>query len=177
LQMRTAAAGKIDVDVRIDGIAAGITAQTETVCKLAGDVHASEPDGDPWQAREELWSGESSTICKLSMLPAQLSSTAGFVRAELNQNADWALLMHSTGLGWLRIDAADCALMADFISSLRASLAAASGTVVLLKGSAVLRQKIDVWGTAGEAVPLMKKIKEQFDPRGILNRGRFVGGI
>ena len=38
LQMRTGAAGDVEVDVRIDGIAAGIAAQTETVCKLAGNV-------------------------------------------------------------------------------------------------------------------------------------------
>ncbi len=111
LQMRTASDGKIEVDVRIDGIAAGVAAQTETVCKLAGEVKSAEPGGDPWQAREELWnsSGASAAICKLSMLPAQLSSTAEFVREGLSQNADWSLLMHSTGLAWLRIDATDCA--------------------------------------------------------------------
>jgi glycolate oxidase FAD binding subunit len=99
LQMRTGAAGKIEVDVRIDGIAAGIAAQTETVCKLADKQNPSEASGDPWQAREELWSGgTSATICKLSMLPGQLSSTAEFVREALSQNADWTLLMHSTGL-------------------------------------------------------------------------------
>jgi glycolate oxidase FAD binding subunit len=177
LQMRTAADGNVAVDVRLDGIAAGVAAQTETVCKLAGVVCPSEPDGDPWQTREELWRVASSAICKLSMLPAQLSSTAEFVRKALARNADWALLMHSTGLAWLRIDASDFAQIASFISSLRAFLAPAGGTAVLLKGSAGLRQKIDIWGATGNTLPLMKRIKEQFDPRGILNRGRFVGGI
>ena len=179
LQMRTASDGKIEVDVRIDGIAAGVAAQTETVCKLAGEVKSAEPGGDPWRAREELWnsSGASTAICKLSMLPSQLSSTAEFVREGLSQNADWSLLMHSTGLAWLRIDATDCAQLADFISSLRIFLAPAGGTAVVLQGPAALRQKMDVWGATGNALPLMKRIKEQFDPRGILNRGRFVGGI
>ena len=91
LQMRTASDGKIEVDVRIDGIAAGIAAQTETVCKLAGEAKSAEFGGDPWQAREELWNaGASSAICKLSMLPSQLSSTAEFVREGLSQNADWS---------------------------------------------------------------------------------------
>jgi len=179
LQIRTASDGKIEVDVRIDGIAAGVAAQTETVCKLAGEANPAEPSGDPWRAREELWNSSraSAAICKLSMLPSQLSSTAEFVREGLSQNADWSLLMHSTGLAWLRIDATDSAQFADFISSLRVFLAPASGTAVVLQGPAALRQKIDVWGAAGNALPLMKRIKEQFDPRGILNRGRFVGGI
>jgi glycolate oxidase FAD binding subunit len=179
LQMRTASDGKIEVDVRIDGIAAGVAAQTKTVCELAGEVNPAELGGDPWQARQELWvsSGASTAICKLSMLPSQLSTTAEFVREGLSQNAEWSLLMHSTGLAWLRIDATDCAQLADFISSLRFFLAPAGGTAVVLQGSAALRQKLDVWGATGSALPLMKRIKEQFDPRGILNRGRFVGGI
>jgi glycolate oxidase FAD binding subunit len=176
LQMRTGADGKIEVDVRIDGIAAGIAAQTETVYKLAGKVHPSPPDGDPWLAREELWNGEA-IICKLSMLPTQLSSTAEFVREALSDNADWTLLMHSTGLAWLRVDAADCAPIVDFISDVRDFLATTGGTAVVLKGPLALRQQVDVWGTAGTALPLMKRIKEQFDPHGILNRGRFLGGI
>jgi FAD/FMN-containing dehydrogenase len=48
---------------------------------------------------------------------------------------------------------------------------------VLLKGTPTLRQKVDVWGSVGTSLPLMKRIKEQFDPCGILNCGRFVGGI
>jgi glycolate oxidase FAD binding subunit len=178
LQMRTGAAGNIAVDVRIDGIAAGIAAQTETVCKLAGKVNPANPLGDPWRAREELWnSGASASICKLSMLPTRLSSTAEFVRESLSDNADWTLLMHSTGLAWLQVDAADCAQIADFISSARDFLAPTGGTAVLLKATPALREKVDVWGATGNALPLMKRIKEQFDPRGILNRGRFVGCI
>lgn len=183
MQMRTGATGNIAVDVRIDGIAAGVAAQTETVCKLAREGEPcerkpSELNFDPWQAREQLWnSSASATICKLSMLPAQLSSAAEFVREALSENADWTLLMHSTGLAWLQADATECAQIADFISSIRAFLASTGGTAVVLKAPPLVRQKVDLWGSAGTALPLMKRIKEQFDPRGILNRGRFVGGI
>jgi glycolate oxidase FAD binding subunit len=112
------------------------------------------------------------------MLPAQLSSTAEFIREALSENADWNMLMHSTGLAWLALDATDCTQIAEFVSSIRAFLSPTGGTAVLLKASAELRQKVDVWGvSAGAALPLMKKIKQQFDPHGILNRGRFVGGI
>jgi glycolate oxidase FAD binding subunit len=178
LQMRTDATGKIEVDVRIDGIAAGVAAQSATVCKLAGEVNPSDFHGDPWQMREELWNGgASTTICKLSMLPSQLSSTAEFVREALSDNAEWSLLMYSTGLAWLRVDATDSRQVIDFIASVRAFLAPTGGTAVLLKMASALRPQVDVWGASGTALPLMKKIKEQFDPRGVLNRGRFVGGI
>ncbi|MGC2210788.1 MAG: FAD-binding oxidoreductase, partial [Candidatus Korobacteraceae bacterium] len=179
LQMRTGADGTAVVDIRIDGIAAGISAQTDAVSKLAGSVNPSAPDGDPWQAREQLCSAASPLACivKLSMLPAQLSSTAAFVRQALDQTASWTLLLNSTGLAWLRVDTADSAPMADFLASLRAFLAPTGGTAVLLHASPALRQKVDVWGDIGNALPLMRRLKEQFDPQAILNRGRFVGGI
>ena len=90
--------------------------------------------------------------------------------------------MHSTGLGWLRLDhnendSTECARIAEFICVFRALLAPTRGSAVLLKAPGDLRQKIDVWGEAGSALPLMMRIKQQFDPRGILSRGRFVGGI
>jgi glycolate oxidase FAD binding subunit len=111
------------------------------------------------------------------MLPAQLSSTAEFIREALSDNADWTLVMYSTGLAWLQLDATDCAEIAAFVSSIRTFLAPTGGTAVVLKAPSMLRQKVDLWGSAGSALPLMKRVKEQFDPRVILNRGRFVGGI
>jgi len=36
---------------------------------------------------------------------------------------------------------------------------------------------IDAWGNSGDAFPLMLSVKRQFDPRGALNPGRFIGGI
>ncbi len=178
LQMRTGANGNVAVDVRLDGIAAGVAAQAETVCKLAGSVNPSDAGVDVWKAREQLWkSGASASICKLSMLPAQLSTTAEFIREALSDNADWTLLMYSTGLAWLQLDATDCAQIAAFVSSIRTFLAPTGGTAVVLKAPSMLRQKVDLWGSAGSALPLMKRVKQQFDPRAILNRGRFVGGI
>ncbi|MCH9036742.1 MAG: FAD-binding oxidoreductase, partial [Chloroflexi bacterium] len=40
-----------------------------------------------------------------------------------------------------------------------------------------LKSEIDVWGGSGPQALLMRRIKEQFDPRGTLNPGRFVDGI
>jgi glycolate oxidase FAD binding subunit len=99
------------------------------------------------------------------------------VREALSTNAEWTLVMQSTGLAWLRTDAADGGQIADFISALRSFLAPTGGTAVLLKATEALREKVEPWGDAGSALPLMQKIKLQFDPRGILNCGRFVGGI
>jgi glycolate oxidase FAD binding subunit len=36
---------------------------------------------------------------------------------------------------------------------------------------------LDAWGSAGDALALMRAVKQQFDPKSTLNPGRFVGGI
>ena len=36
---------------------------------------------------------------------------------------------------------------------------------------------LDVWGSTGTALATMRLLKDEFDARGVLNPGRFVGGI
>ncbi|MGC8604395.1 MAG: FAD-linked oxidase C-terminal domain-containing protein [Desulfomonilaceae bacterium] len=42
---------------------------------------------------------------------------------------------------------------------------------------ATSKQKLDLWGKPRGDFVLMKKIKDAVDPLGILNPGRFLGGI
>ena len=52
-----------------------------------------------------------------------------------------------------------------------------NGHCVIEVCPAQLKERIDVWGLEGPEVFLMKRIKEQFDPNGTLNPGRFVKGV
>lgn len=51
------------------------------------------------------------------------------------------------------------------------------GHAMILAGPTNLKKGIDVWGPAPPTLSLMREIKHQFDPEGLLNPGRFVGGI
>ena len=63
------------------------------------------------------------------------------------------------------------------IEDQRKRLEARGGSLAVLRCPIEMKSKMDVWGSAGDALPLMKSIKGQFDPTGVLNPGRFVGGI
>ena len=39
------------------------------------------------------------------------------------------------------------------------------------------KERFSVWGSLGDNLDIMRKIKQQFDPNNIFNPGRFVGGI
>ncbi|HZC19570.1 MAG TPA: FAD-linked oxidase C-terminal domain-containing protein, partial [Rubrobacteraceae bacterium] len=51
------------------------------------------------------------------------------------------------------------------------------GSVVVRKAPLSTKNRLEVWGTAGDYLGLMRRVKDKFDPRGNLNPGRFVGGI
>jgi len=51
------------------------------------------------------------------------------------------------------------------------------GHAIVLSAPTNLKRGIDVWGPAPPTLSLMREIKRQFDPEGLLNQGRFVGGI
>jgi glycolate oxidase FAD binding subunit len=63
------------------------------------------------------------------------------------------------------------------VQQLRAYCQQHQGFLTLLEAPPTLKQKLDPWGYTGNALEFMRKIKEQFDPKNLLNPGRFVGGI
>jgi glycolate oxidase FAD binding subunit len=63
------------------------------------------------------------------------------------------------------------------VAELRRECAAVGGHLVVEKAPAEIKHRLDVWGYEAPALALMRRIKSQFDPKGVLNPGRFVGGI
>jgi glycolate oxidase FAD binding subunit len=51
------------------------------------------------------------------------------------------------------------------------------GHAVIAAAPAELKDGVDVWGPAPPGFALMRDIKRRFDPQGMLNPGRFVGGL
>ncbi|WP_283134787.1 FAD-binding oxidoreductase [Rhizohabitans arisaemae] len=84
------------------------------------------------------------------------------------------------GFGLLHVgvseDPADAPDTAAFIMRIRGNLAALGGVVIVRRAAGAVRDRVDVWGPGG-AVRLMRRVKERFDPQGLLSPGRLVGGV
>ena len=64
-----------------------------------------------------------------------------------------------------------------FLRDLRSRWKGQPVYTTLFKADAALKQDRDVWGPTTQPLPLMRRIKDRFDPRRTLNPGRFWGGI
>ena len=143
-----------NVDILLEGTLDGIAAQ-EAAIKAFGVVREGSPE--VWKAREELFGN--GLVVKFTTLPARLSAAAA---------AFSHFVIQGTGIGYAQIRL----VHEGEIEGLRAKLERDGGSLMILGIS-----KLDAWGSPGDALPLMRAVKEQFDPKGTLNPGRFVGGI
>src|SRR5882757_297386 len=95
-------------DILFEGTEAGLAAQETQLRKLSALASISAAPASTWTAREELWAfsdSASTTIAKISILPANLARTMELVKRTANENQlRWKALMYATGLGWLRLE-------------------------------------------------------------------------
>ena len=179
LQAHFAHDAQPSVDLRFEGTTEGIEAQSATAGKLAAPVSGSDSAAEVWNARQELCASPQAgtALAKFSVLPSRIAAACEAVRRAAEKGGmQWKLVVQGTGLGWLRLDAPRPeGLHAAFVE-LRNEFERDTGSLFVAHRPAGMA-RLDAWGSPGDAFPVMLRIKQQFDPRGTLNPGRFVGGI
>ena len=68
-------------------------------------------------------------------------------------------------------------VLAKGLEDLRRESEAAEGSLTLHAAPSALKRHLDAWGKPGGAFTVMRRLKTEFDPRGLCNPGRFLGGI
>ncbi len=166
-------------DILFEGTEAGIAAQETQLRNLAAPGSVSQASASTWRAREKLWAFSDpagTAIAKISILPASMASTMELVaRAASAHQLRRRAVVYATGIGWLRLEGKPGALQ-EALQVLRDELQGQDGSLVVLHRPDKM-PAFDAWGSAGDALPLMKAVKQQLDPKNTLNPGRFVGGI
>ena len=107
--------------------------------------------------------GAPEAVVRVSALPVRLG--------EVLRAGSLVVARAGLGLAWVHVPADP-----DAIAELRARLAPAP--CVVLDAPEELRAAVDPWGVAdGPELTLMRRVKERFDPAGVCNPHRYVGGI
>lgn len=97
----------------------------------------------------------------------------------LGTEVRWSLTGHATvGVLTAIVPGARPEHVVALVARLRESIARDGGYVVVRRGPREVRSALDPWGPIDpSAFELMRRIKTEFDPTGVLNPGRFVGGL
>jgi glycolate oxidase FAD binding subunit len=105
-------------------------------------------------------------------LPAAVKKIEGWKTADF----DFAVIADAlSGCVWIAAAAEDGP--AEQFARMGALAREHGGHAIMLAAPPEVKKNLDVWGAPPPGFPLMREIKRQFDPHGLLNPGRFVGGI
>jgi glycolate oxidase FAD binding subunit len=140
----------------------------------------TDPGPAVWDARQELYSAaedktSNSALAKISVLPTQIAEAYAALVTIAANRVHFQAVVEATGIGFVYFEATP-AEIASVLQSLRAKLEAMGGSLMIAHRPSAM-PALDAWGNPGDALPLMRAVKKQFDPKNTLNPGRFVGGI
>jgi glycolate oxidase FAD binding subunit len=118
---------------------------------------------------------------KAITLPDQVANTVQFIHLFAEDCGINALVHGGTGTGItlavLNAEPDRWTEMKKFVGVVRRRIEEQPGYLVIQHAPDFFRAEVPVWGREPNGLFLMRKIKQQLDPEGLFNPGRFTGGI
>ena len=130
-----------------------------------------------------LDSSPAATIVRMSVLPARIADALTFAQNAAEANSlRWAAL--ARGLGIIYFALLPTGLNDQGRQRIQNATKSIHDACAKLGGQSTIpwcptpwKTSLKVWGPENPSFPQMRKIKNVFDPRGVLSPGRFVGGL
>ena len=173
--------GGLPVAVSVGSVEAAVRAEMaeiDVLARGAGATGATEIE-DFWSAygAMTLAAGRALTLHVVSV-PSRLVATVRAVEKALGPEP--AALAGCAALGTLDVmlPAPPTPEATRIVDRMRQGVAALGGHVIVRRAPVDVRRAIDPWGPVDPSVmTLMKGLRDEFDPRRVLNPGRFVGRL
>lgn len=183
LQVMTARGGYAAA-IRLAGVPSSVDAQATMLEQLAAgqgltvDVLDERATAEVWTAHETIYDHPDAMIARWSVLPTSLATALETMSAIGSRlQLDVHLVVQGTGTGLVRFHGANEQALLAAIGATRARLTEHGGYLVVQHCAPSLKERLDVWGSPGDTLSLMQRVKTHFDPQGTLNPGRYVGRI
>jgi glycolate oxidase FAD binding subunit len=160
------------------------------LARLLGPLGLGETTVLDGAAREDAWRALAglgrpghdrvAAVMKWAALPTQLAELMAAGAAAAQRNGLVGALTAHAGVGIVTAVLAGGTSPNAVVATLtewRALAHEVGGHATVEWAPLAVKERVAVWDAAGPTLRLMKGIKERLDPHGILNPGRFVGGI
>ena len=166
--------------VLIEGIPSGVEAQAETashILKAFGEVREVE-EGETVSSAPP-GAGDDGVALKISAPPAELAGVLDSTLGACSRSGVTPRITGHAGTGvtYVGLSGGDEDARAAVVEELREIWQRRGGSLVVRDASPAFKGRVEAWGSVGSCLEVTRRVKEKFDPRGILNPGRFVGGI
>jgi glycolate oxidase FAD binding subunit len=164
----------IELSLLFEGLPKSVENRCERASSLLGGSARFAPDPPPWWAAlpGPTTIKATTTISGVAEALRTVGRAAGA--------ADLAPAVRSSpGLGIVYAglqDSSEPEQVEIFVRCMREHFVTVGGSVVVLRTSTPIKGVVDVWGPVRPA-GLMRRVKANFDPDGVLAPGRFVSGI
>jgi glycolate oxidase FAD binding subunit len=166
-----------------EGIEPAVEAQSSAATELLrshGEANVlGKDDGEEfWEsfARRPWATGD--VALKIAAPPSELTAVLdSVIGATERAGVEVRLAGHAgTGVTFAGLSGEEDGLV-EAVEEVREIRVRRGGSVVVQEAPLAIKERLDVWGTAGDYLGLTRRVKEKFDPGYVMNPGRFLGGI
>jgi len=142
---------------------------------LAAEVLEEDQHQRVWDAVRNFGYEGAILSVKVSVPIAAVPAAFALLREAAEALPDVRILSHAaSGILLVTATPADHALAEHYALRVQEEVRRLAGHAVVLSAPLELKAHLDVWGRPPSGIQLMRRLKEQFDPKGILNPGRFI---
>jgi glycolate oxidase FAD binding subunit len=177
--------------VGLDGTREQVDWQCAELPRLLGGLGVTATRVLDGEARDRAWRAlaglargafiSAAAGMKLGVLPTQVAEMMEQGAAIAQRSGLRSAFAAHAGAGIVSAalggDGAEASAVVSVLGEWRAMAAGAGGHAMIEWAPLAVKERLAVWDAPGPAIRFMKQIKAQLDPGGILNPGRFAGGI
>lgn len=174
----------------LEGVGEAVDRQVAEIGELAEregaidtKVLKGEDDRTFWlRVRNFALASTASVILRSNVVISKLTEILGKYETMAHGAGIGCALIGHAGNGILTIyildrDVAEMGPVADLIGKFTDEAAKHEGNLIVESSPRDLKEKVSVWGRPRSDEVVMRRLKETVDPGGVLNPGRFVGGV
>ncbi len=168
--------------IRCEGFAETVTrhlADSQALAQHVGlgtEILRDSSDGQLWDRVRDFPLQTGRVVYRVTVPRASVAESVRAIQDGNGSEFQPAILSDPlTGTLW--VAEAECQTSPQRFANLLSLAQRCGGHAIIFAAPADAKKNIDVWSPAPPTLALMREIKRQFDPKGLLNPGRFVGGL